>query len=87
VCAHRPHGDGEERGGKFYGRTTNYGRDHHPPLSPGEFYEHFRFDRKDIDRLCNALQIPETFYMESRCSVNGEEALLIYLKVALMNKQ
>jgi len=69
------------RGGKFYGRRSNYGGLHEPALSPLEFYNHFRFQSKDIDRLCQALRIPTHMLTRSKCRINGEEALLIFLKV------
>ena len=78
-------GEGKPRGGKFYGRRTNYARDHSPPMPPQEFYEHFRFERQDMDRLCRALHIPTEFVTTSRCRVDGEEALLIFLKVLPWN--
>ena len=74
-------GEGKPRGGKFYGRRTDYARDHFPPMQDQEFYEHFRFERQDIDRLCRALNIPSEFVTTSRCRIDGEEALLIFLKV------
>ena len=74
-------GDGKERGGKFYGRSARYGRDHFPPVSARQFYDEFRFKRQDMGRLCRALRIPPTFVTPSRCVCDGEEALLIFLKV------
>jgi len=74
-------GDSEPRGGKFYGRRSNYGALHQPSLSPQEFYEHFRFQSTDMNRLCQALRIPSVIVTTSRCRIDGEEAMLMYLKV------
>ena len=66
--------------------TTNYGADHTPPLSPAEFYNHFRFEPGDMDRLCRSLRISDEFMTLSRCRLNAEEALLMFLKVRACNK-
>jgi hypothetical protein len=43
----------------YYGRASNYGRDHATPMTSLEFYTHFRYAREDIPRLVVALRLPE----------------------------
>lgn len=74
-------GTGDRRGGKMYGQSSNYGRDHTPPVSPRAFYLFFRFAREDIPRLTRALRIPAVVESPSGCKLDGEEALLMFLKV------
>lgn len=77
------HGDGTTRTRRHFGQASNYGRNLAPqtPLSPDEFYLHFRFAREDIPRLCRALRIPQYVRCpHTRCGCEGEEALLVYLK-------
>ena len=74
-------GDGTHRFPKLYGRHSNYGRLHTPKLSSKEFYEHFRFAREDIPRLVLALRMPRQLRTMSGCVMDGEEALLLFLRV------
>ena len=74
-------GDYSYRGALYYGQTSNYGRQHTPPVSPKEFYTFFRFAREHIPRLVLALRMPAVFRTPSRCTCNGEEALLVFLRV------
>ena len=69
-------GSGQRLGGLMYGRSSNYGRDHNPPISEGDFLLYFRFASKDIERLCQGLRVPTEFKTKSGCKVNGEEAFL-----------
>lgn len=72
------------RNGKFYGLRSDYARnheDHSPSLSTQEHMEHFRWAREDIPRLVAALRMPQRIITRSGCSVDGEEALQIFLKV------
>ena len=77
-------GPGLWRNGKFYGLRSDYARnheDHSLSLSPQEYMEHFRWAREDIPRLVAALRMPQRIITRSGCAVDGEEALLIFLKV------
>jgi len=65
----------------MYGQGSNYGRNHAPPVSPNAFYRFFRFAREDIPRLTRALRIPAVVRTPSACILDGEEALLMFLKV------
>ena len=75
-------GDGTWRGGKRYGLGSNYGRDHVPRLSPDEYYSHFRFAPTEIPRVVVNARMPALVRTRGGCVTDGEEALLIYLKVA-----
>jgi hypothetical protein len=78
-------GNGKRRPRKFFGRASNYARNGNHSLSAGEYYEHFRFSRDDIPRLVAALQIPAIIRfgpVGHKCAIDGEEALLIFLKVS-----
>jgi hypothetical protein len=77
-------GDGTHRGGKMYGLRSNYGRLHLPRMSGKEFYEHFRFTREDIPRLVLALRMPAMVRTPCGCALDGEEALLLFLKVLIV---
>lgn len=78
-------GHGTWRGGKCYGKSSGYGRFHAggcPSTSPAEFYENFRYTREDIPRLYKALRLPGRIITQSGCNIDGEEALLVFLKVS-----
>ena len=74
-------GTGMRRGGRFFGRRSNYGQDFDPPMSPAEFYLHFRFAATEIPRLVLALHMPARIRSSGGCVMDGEEALLLYLRV------
>jgi hypothetical protein len=79
-------GNGLWRGGKPYGFASNYGRmfsDNSPPLSAREFYDNFRFAREQIPVLVVALRIPQHIVTQSNCRIDGEEAMLVFLKVIM----
>ena len=73
-------GDGSWRTRKYFGQLSSYGADHDPPMSPKAFYDHFRFERRHIQQLVVALRLPPYFHLVSGGVVEGDEALLIYLK-------
>ena len=73
-------GDGSNRGGMKYGAGSNDGGDHVVRMSAAEFYYHFRFARDHIPLLVKALRIPAFVRTRYRCCLDGEEALLMYLK-------
>jgi len=73
-------GTGLRRGGRFFGRRSNYGQDSDPPLSPAEFYLHFCFAATEIPRLVLALRMPARIRSSGGCVMDGEEALLLYLR-------
>lgn len=75
-------GDGSDRVQIFYGRRSNYARQRVNPFAPKVYYEHFRFAREDIPRLVRALRMPHFVRTRSGCVLDGEEALLIFLKVS-----
>ena len=68
------------RRSQLFGRQSNYGRNHLPPLSPKEFYDNFRFGREQIPDLCAQLKIPNEFLLPCRGRIDGEEALLLFLR-------
>lgn len=72
-------GEGSRRTPILFGRSSNYGMDLEQKLWPGEFLAHFRFAPSDIPRLVTALQIPDEI-VAGGCRIDGEEALLIFLK-------
>lgn len=73
-------GDGSDRVQIFYGRRSNNARQRVNPFAPKVYYEHFRFAREDIPRLVRALRMPHFVRTRSGCVLDGEEALLIFLK-------
>ena len=82
-----PHGDGRRRIRRHFGAASNYGQDftlyfpnHQQPMSADEFLKHFRFTRADIPRLRRALRVPAVVWHGDGCRIDGEEALLIFLK-------
>ena len=74
-------GDGKWRGPILFGSASNYGMDHSPPISGGEFQEMFRFDRADVPRLLTALKLDGVFctFKGSGAKISAEECLLIFL--------
>ena len=73
-------GSGEHKQQIFYGKSSEYGMKHNPPLYAGRFMTFFRFSPDRIPDLVAALEIPAVFKTSgSECTCDGEEALLIFL--------
>ena len=49
-------------------------------ISAAECRRRFRFEREDLPRLQEALQIPETFHVSNGIRVSGLEALCMLLR-------
>ncbi len=49
-------------------------------IGPVEFRKFFRFEKKDIPRLCTLLKIPDKMYGSTRVSWTGTEGLCILLR-------
>ena len=74
-------GDGKWRKKIRYGSLSNYGGAPDPPVSPREFYEHFRITQEQVPQLVDALKLADvTLKLPCGGRVSGEECLLIYLK-------
>ena len=74
-------GDNVER--IYYGRASNYGRNHATPMTPHEFYTWFRFAREDIPRLVRALRMPPLIISRNGNRCDGEEVFELLSKPAL----
>ena len=48
-------------------------------IDPADSWAIFRFRKEDLPRLLRVLQLNQVFRLENRCSVSGEEMLLLSL--------